>query len=289
LDVHAAVLLSSPATIVTRCPERAHEPPRGVRWTVKENERKQGSGKLHILLIDDHAFFHVGVSAFLEQVDGLAVVGSARSPREAFDVLEREPVDFALVDISLGRADGLELVKQIVPRWPRVRVIMLSMHGERNYAERALRAGARGYVMKSEPPEVLVEAIRRIEAGGVYLSDRLQSEIASRFFHPDPTGSGSPVEQLTDRELSVFRMLGEGRTSREISECLHVGFKTVQTYRERIKTKLGIGSANELVQQAVLHVQAEAAGSPHPSVEPSHRTEPDRPPGESPTERDDEQ
>jgi len=82
---------------------------------VKENERKQGSGKLHILLIDDHAFFHVGVSAFLEQVDGLAVVGSARSPREAFDVLEREPVDFALVDISLGRADGLELVKQIVP------------------------------------------------------------------------------------------------------------------------------------------------------------------------------
>jgi DNA-binding NarL/FixJ family response regulator len=233
---------------------------------VNENDRPSRHGNLRILLVDDHAFFHVGVSSFLEHVDGFEVVGAARDPRETFDILEREPVDFALVDISLGRADGLELVKQILPRWPQVRVIMLSMHAERNYAERALRAGARGYVMKSEPPEVLVDAIHRIERGGVYLSERLQSEIAHRFFQHDAAEAGSPVERLTDRELSVFRMLGEGRTSREIAESLHVGFKTVQTYRERIKTKLGIGSANELVQQAVLHVQAEAAEQPHPEL-----------------------
>ena len=168
-----------------RPPDGSHEPPRGVRWTVNEHEPSGRHGNLRILLVDDHAFFHVGVSSFLEHVDGFEVVGAARDPRETFEVLERHPVDFALVDISLGRADGLELVKQILSRWPKVRVIMLSMHAERNYAERALRAGARGYVMKSEPPEVLVDAIRRIERGGVYLSERLQAEIAHRFFEHD--------------------------------------------------------------------------------------------------------
>ena len=219
--------------------------------------QSQGKPSRRILLVDDHAFVNVGVKSFLEQHDGSEVVGVAQTYTQALQMLDRLEPDIAVVDITIGAADGIELVKQIASRWPRVRTIVLSIHDERTYAERALRAGARGYVMKSEPPEVLVEAIAKIERGGVHLSAELQAEMASRYFRGDDETEVSEVERLTDRELSVFRMLGEGRSSREISEALNVGFKTVQTYRERIKEKLGLASANELVHRAVLHVQEE--------------------------------
>jgi DNA-binding NarL/FixJ family response regulator len=164
-----------------------------------------------------------------------------------------------VVDVALGHEDGIELVKQVVARWPRVFVLVLSMHSEKLYAERALRAGAHGYVMKEAPPERVVTAIRRVLDGGVYVSEALQAQWLRRVVNGTPARL-SPIEQLSDRELAVFRLIGSGLSTRDIADQLNLSVKTVESYRENIKSKLELTSATELVQRATLWLRDTTGG-----------------------------
>jgi len=200
-----------------------------------------------VLLVDDHALTSLGARDFLDRQPDIDVVATAASSQEAFQALDEHDIDLAVVDLVLGSEDGLELMKQIASRHASVRMVVLTMHDERLYAERALRAGARGYVMKGESPDVLTQAVRTVRRGDIHLSDEARAAMA------DGTApTKDPTEALSDRELTVYRWLGEGLSSREIAESLHLSTKTVHTYRERIKTKLGLHSASELVHHAIV-------------------------------------
>lgn len=206
---------------------------------------------IRVLVVDDHTFTSMGIKRFVERNHDIEVVATASDSSEALAYLKESTcgVDVAVLDLSLGGEDGLELVHTLHVTCPDVRVVVHSMHEERIYAERVLRAGARGYVMKREDPSVLVEAIRKAQRGEIHLSPALQLEVSTRFLRSE-SGDG-PTSVLSDREVVVLRMLGEGRSSREIAEALHLSFKTVQTYRERLKAKLGLRSAAELVHYAI--------------------------------------
>jgi DNA-binding NarL/FixJ family response regulator len=213
----------------------------------------------NILLVDDHPVVRQGLRRMLEQERDLRVQAEAASVAEALASIEEAPPDLAIVDIALGTEDGLQLVKQINARWPAVLILVVSMHTEQLYAERALRAGAHGYVMKHEPPETLVDAVHRVSSGGVYISEGLQSEWLHLMKAGKPRAA-TPLESLTDRELAVFRLIGHGLSTREIAKKLHLSVKTVETYRENIKEKLGLRNATELVQKATLWLHAESTG-----------------------------
>jgi DNA-binding NarL/FixJ family response regulator len=159
--------------------------------------------------------------------------------------------DAALVDISLKNESGLELVKNLDSQFPLVALIVLSMHEEALYAERALRAGARGYVMKRESTKNVLASIRRVLEGGVYVSERVVNSMARRFSASPKEVESSPVERLSDRELEIFRLLGQGRTTAQIAEDLHLSLKTVQAYCARAKEKFGVSSLGELLRAAI--------------------------------------
>jgi DNA-binding NarL/FixJ family response regulator len=159
--------------------------------------------------------------------------------------------DVAIVDISLKDSSGIELIKDLKESHPSVAVLVLSMHDEAHYAERVLRAGAKGYVMKRETTKKVIDAIRRILEGKLYISERVAESMTGRFLDGKRTKDRSPVEQLSDRELEVFEMLGQGRGTRQIAEALHVSVKTVQAYCARMKEKLDLRSATELLREAI--------------------------------------
>lgn len=209
------------------------------------------SSKIRVLVVDDHSFTAMGIKRYVERHHDLEIAATASTSAEALAFLSNADcaVDVAVLDLSLGSEDGLELVRTLNATCPAVRVVVHSMHEERIYAERVLRAGAQGYVMKREDPSVLVEAIRKAHRGQVHLSPALQLEVSTRFLRTDV--DQPPETTLSDREVVVLRMLGEGHSSREIAESLHLSFKTVQTYRERLKAKLGLKSASELVHYAM--------------------------------------
>jgi len=212
-----------------------------------------------VLLVDDHPIVRHGLRQMLMQEHDIEVCGEAGSPSEALAAVEEHKPDLAIVDVALGSGDGLELVKQIAARWPEVFILVLSMHGEKLYAERAIRAGAHGYVMKQEQPERVIAAIRKVRDGGVYVSQGMQAEWLKRIATGKPTQL-TPMERLTDRELAVYRLIGSGLGTRQIAEELNLSVKTVESYRESIKDKLCIATATELVQQATLWVRDEAGG-----------------------------
>jgi DNA-binding NarL/FixJ family response regulator len=215
--------------------------------------------KTSVMIVDDHPVLRQGLRQMIGQEADLEVCCEAGTVGEALEHLESGTPDLVTVDIALGEGDGLELVKQIVSRWPSVFILVLSMHSEKLYAERALRAGAHGYIMKQEAPEKVVEAIRRVRDGGVVVSEELQARWLQRVVSgKEPKRTA--IETLTDRELAVFRLVGSGRSTRDIAEQLHLSVKTVESYRENIKEKLGIGSATELIQQATLWVRNSSNG-----------------------------
>jgi DNA-binding NarL/FixJ family response regulator len=155
------------------------------------------------------------------------------------------------VDISLENGSGIDLIKSIKAMFPAVTVLVLSMHDESLYAERALRAGARGYVMKREATKKVIQAIRCVLAGQLYVSDKIAAQLTEKFVEGRPATTASPIEQLSNRELEVFELLGLGHNTRQIADHLHVGFKTVQTYSARIKEKLKLANATELMREAI--------------------------------------
>lgn len=219
------------------------------------------SRKSRVFVVDDHPLVRDGLSTLINQQDDLAVCGTAEDAVSALPAIVASRPHIALIDISLKNTSGLELIKDLKIQQPAVAVIVVSMHDEMLYAERALRAGARGYVMKRETTKNVLTAIRRVLEGGVYLSDNVVERIAGRVAgqRQRESASAERVEQLSDRELQIFRLLGQGLTTSEIAEELHINLKTVQAYCARAKEKLGLTTAIELRRTATRWEDAHAA------------------------------
>jgi DNA-binding NarL/FixJ family response regulator len=204
-----------------------------------------------VFLVDDHPLVREWLTNLIQQQPDLRVCGEAENGLQAREAIARLKPDVAIVDISLKDSSGLELIKDLRLTSPPVAVLVLSMHEESHYAERALRAGALGYIMKRETATKVVAAIRQVLQGRIYLSESLAVGMAAQFVSGRTLATGSPAEVLSDRELEVFEQLGEGRGTRQIAEALGVSIKTVQAYSARIKEKLKLASATELIREAV--------------------------------------
>ncbi len=209
------------------------------------------SQKIKVLLVDDHPLVREGLVNLISQQADLQICGEAGNEPQALELIRTVQPDVAIVDISLESGSGIELIKSIKALFPAVTVLVLSMHDESLYAERALRAGARGYVMKREAAKKVIEAIRCVLAGQLYVSDKIAALMAEKFIEGRTAATASPIEQLSDRELEVFQLLGLGHTTRQIADHLHIGFKTVQAYCARIKEKLKLANATELLREAI--------------------------------------
>jgi len=207
-----------------------------------------------ILLVDDHPLLRTGLALTLDDEPDFQVVGQAADAEEALDVVDRLDPDLVVVDLSLPGMGGLELVKHLQTIRPQTRTLVVSRHDESLYAERAVRAGARGYVSKLEAGEKIVEAVRAVIRGGIYLSEDVRDKmLVGAAAGRDPMAS--PLEVLSDRELEVFEMTGRGVETKEVAERLHLSVKTVESYRARIKTKLGLTNSTELIAHAVRWVE----------------------------------
>ncbi len=214
-------------------------------------EEKIVSRTIKVLLVDDHPLVRDGLVNLISQQTDLQICGEAGNEPQALDLIRTVRPDVAIVDISLETGSGIELIKSIKAMFPAVTILVLSMHDESLYAERALRAGARGYVMKREAAKKVIEAIRCVLAGQLYVSDKIAALMAEKFVKGRTDASASPIEQLSNRELEVFQLLGLGHNTRQIADHLHVGFKTVQAYCARIKEKLKLANATELLREAI--------------------------------------
>jgi DNA-binding NarL/FixJ family response regulator len=204
-----------------------------------------------VFLVDDHPLVREWLTNLIHQQPDLQVCGEAESAPQARQAIAQLKPAVAIVDLSLKDSSGIELIKDLHETCPEVAVLVLSMHDESLYAERALRAGAMGYIMKRETTGKVIAAIRQVLAGKPWVSESMAAAITSRCVGRKSKPSASPVEQLSDRELTVFELLGQGRGTRQIAETLRVSVKTVQTYCARIKEKLNLGSATELLREAV--------------------------------------
>ena len=207
--------------------------------------------KSRVFIVDDHPLVREGLTNLMNGQNDLIVCGEAKNSAQAIDGIMKTRPDVALIDISLENESGLELIKQLAGQFPEVGLIVLSMHDEGLYAERALRAGAQGYVMKHETSSSVLASIRRVLEGGVYISERIINRMAMRFTSAGGVAATSPVERLSDRELEIFRLLGQGRTTSQIAEDLHLSLKTVQAYCARAKEKFGVTSLTELLRAAI--------------------------------------
>jgi DNA-binding NarL/FixJ family response regulator len=208
--------------------------------------------KSRVFVVDDHPLVRDGLSTLINQESDLEVCGTAEDAISALPAIATSRPHIALIDISLKNTSGLELIKDLKIQQPSVALIVVSMHDEMLYAERALRAGARGYIMKRETTRKVLAAIRRVLEGGVYLSDNAVTRMASLVAgqRQRESISAERVERLSDRELEIFRLLGRGLATSEIASILHINFKTIQAYCARAKEKLGLTTAIELRRAA---------------------------------------
>ena len=219
------------------------------------------AGQEHkILIVDDHPLMRKGLAMTLNAEFDLQVCCQADSGEDALTMLESCPSpDLAIVDISLPGMSGIEFIKHIHSIHPQIRSLVVSRHEETLYAERAIRAGARGYVMKLEASDVIVQAVRRVMNGGIYVSSEINERLLMGMASGQHHLTHTPLEVLSDRELEVFELTGSGHGTRDISERLHLSIKTVESYRARIKSKLNLNNAAELMQHAVQWVESEVA------------------------------
>jgi DNA-binding NarL/FixJ family response regulator len=215
-----------------------------------------------VLLIDDHPFMRAGLAQLINAQSDLMVCGEAGNPSEAFRSLAKVKPALVLSDLTMPGRSGLEFIKDLKAAEPNLAVLVVSMHDEVVFAERALRAGARGYIMKEAGGENLLAAIRQVLRGEVYVSPRMSSRILNDLSARRPRGSTSPIERLTDREFEVFQLIGQGKSTRDIAEQLHLSSKTVDVHRSHIKEKLELKDATALIRHAVRWVETQ-------SVEPS--------------------
>jgi DNA-binding NarL/FixJ family response regulator len=213
--------------------------------------QSQAVTKKRILVVDDHPIVRQGLALLINREPDLVVCGEAEEATGAMHVLASARPDVLIVDISLNGPDGLDLLKNIRTTHPALPVLILSMHDETIYAERALRAGANGYIMKQEATEKVLVAVRRILNGEIYVSDHIANKMLKHYITGAGTLRNSSIADLSDRELEVFRLIGEGHGTRQIAEELHLSIKTVESYQAHIKEKLSLRSARELMQHAI--------------------------------------
>jgi DNA-binding NarL/FixJ family response regulator len=226
------------------------------------------SNKARILIVDDHPVLRHGLATMINQQEDLHVFAQAESGAQALSILAKEPCDVVLLDITLGSRSGIEVLKDIKVQFPKLPVLMLSMHDEGVYAHRALRAGASGYITKADATDRVIAALRQVLKGDVYVNPRFAASLLNRLVGgPRSTPNLSPIEALSDRELEVFNLLGQGLSTRVIAERLHLSVKTVESHRAHIKEKLHLRDANELVHHAI---QWAHSGELVPSTEPAH-------------------
>lgn len=211
--------------------------------------------KRKVLLVDDHPIVREGMALLINREADLEVCAAAEESNAALEAIESCRPDVAIVDIALPGRDGLELLKIIRAKDSQMPVLILSMHGETTYAVRALRAGANGYIMKQEATEKVLVAIRRILNREIYVSEEIANRMLRRMAGADEKAR-SPLDGLSDRELEVFRRMGEGQTTRQIADELHLSVKTIETHQARLKEKLSLHSSRELVQYSVEYVVA---------------------------------
>ncbi|MBP1736042.1 MAG: response regulator with a DNA-binding domain [Deltaproteobacteria bacterium] len=212
--------------------------------------------KNRIFIVDDHPIVRKGLAQLINQEEDLVICGEADNAETALEALKKVKPDLAIVDISLRGIDGFELTKLIRARFDNIPVLVISMHDESLFAERALRVGARGYIMKQEAIEKMMEAIRKVLRGELYVSERVSANIVKRFVDGKAEGVSSPEELLSDREMEVFQLIGQGFGTRQIADQLHVSVKTVETYRANIKEKLNLKNATELMKHAVHWIES---------------------------------
>lgn len=203
--------------------------------------------KARIFLVDDHPLVRERLGELINEQKDLLVCGEAAEALGCIDVLRAVGAELAIVDLSLKNSHGIDLIKDIHAQLPQLPVMVLSMHEEASYAERAMRAGARGYVTKQEATSNILTAIRQVLSGRVYLSEKMAAQLVGMVVQGfAPGNGGAPMSQFTDREIQIFELIGRGLPTREVARTLGVTVKTVDTYRARLKTKLNVGSAQEL-------------------------------------------
>lgn len=213
--------------------------------------------KTRILIVDDHPIVRQGLTELINHEEDLAVCGQAEDAPDAMVIIKELKPDMVIIDISLKETSGMELIKDIKAQYPNLPALALSMHDESLYAERALRAGAKGYVMKAEATERVITAIRKILSGEIYVSDRMAVKMVRKLVGGKSDVGTSPIDPLSDRELEVFLLIGQGYGTRQIAEKLYLSVKTIETYRAHIKEKLNLASSAELLQYAIKWVKSQ--------------------------------
>ena len=211
--------------------------------------------KSRIFIVDDHTMFREGMKQLIDREPDLTVCGDAADVAEALRSIPELKPDLVIVDLSLAGSPGLDLIKTLRAQYTHLPVLVVSMHEESLYAERVLRAGASGYITKHQGPGEVVEAVRRVLGGEVYVSDKMASEFLRSFSTGGPKSTPHSVDRLTDRELAVLELIGKGRTTREIAATLKLGVATIDTYRARIKEKMNFNNAAELLHFAIRWVR----------------------------------
>lgn len=210
-----------------------------------------GDARIRILLVDDHPLMRQGLKALIAPQGRFEICGEADTAPRALELVAKHQPDLAIVDISLNSTNGIELTKGLRGRCPAMQVLIVSMHDENVYAERALRAGAKGYVMKQEASDRILVAIDQVLKGEVALSERVKGRMLQRFVEHGADALTSPMEKLSDREMEVFELLGNGYGTREIAHRLNLSVKTIDSYREHLKGKLGAATGHDLVRCAI--------------------------------------
>jgi DNA-binding NarL/FixJ family response regulator len=239
--------MSEEAANEVRPPPPAAEEPGALHAAVQKNR---------IFIVDDHTMFREGLRQLIEREPDFIVCGDAADAAEALRGIGELKPDLVIVDISLNGASGIDLIKSIKERCEDLPVLVVSMHEETLYAERALRAGAMGYVMKQQPAKTVKTAIRKVLAGNMHLSERMATTMLSKFMHGSPSDAPvSPIESLSDRELEVFRMLGLGKGTRQIAAELELSVATINSFRNRIKDKLKLKTSTEVMLHAIHWIQ----------------------------------
>lgn len=215
----------------------------------KQTEKKK------VVIVDDHPIVRKGLSQLINQTKDLYVCGEAGDAHEALEVVTAHKPDCVIVDLMLGLTSGITLIENIRIRWEDMPVLVLSMYDESLYAERVLRVGAQGYIMKKEASERLIDAIRQVMTGEIFVSDKIKSKLMQSFSGTPAKKKGPLIDSLSNRELEVFQLLGQGHSTRQIADILHLSVKTVETYYAHIKDKMNLKDGRELLMQSIQWVQ----------------------------------
>jgi len=226
-------------------------------------------GRIRLLVADDHPLFREGLVSLINRQEDLVCCGEADSGASTLQALRALKPELVLLDLRLHHEDGIELIRTLKAEFPQTRILVVSQCEEALYSERALRAGAHGYVMKEEAADEVLTAIRCVQAGDLFVSRKMAATVVRKYLGPKPRSQGTDVEVLTDRELQVFCMIGGGLSSRQIATSLHLGPKTVESHRENIKHKLGLRAAEDLIREATRWRQRQSSPRRAPRLAPA--------------------